>query len=123
MSYAEFQADWEQAAAAEYARYLAMPTAALIAEVSARRYGECYQLWRAISARANLAEAGWVLLDVVRRGSEPYLIRYHAAAALLGFLGNPPFEPAELAREHPQRAARLDEVERILREQLQPRGA
>jgi hypothetical protein len=118
LTYAEFQEDWQQAADAEYDRYLAMTGDALIREVKDRRYGECYQLWRAIPAVATLPEAGWVLLDVLRRGSEEYLTRYHAAAALLELLGTASFEPADLSAEHRQRAANLDTVEEILRERL-----
>jgi hypothetical protein len=117
MSYAEFQADWEQAARAEYESYLRLPTATLLAEVRARRYGEYYQLWRAIAARATLADAGHVLLSVVR-GENPYLVRYHAAGALLLLLGTKKFEQVELAAERPGRVANIDAVERMLRDRL-----
>jgi hypothetical protein len=117
MSYAEFQADWERAARAEYEGYLALPAAALIANVHARRYGECYQLWRAIAARATLAEAGWVLLGVLR-GDDPYLVRYHAAGALLGLLGTAALERVELSADRPTRSSNIDAVERMLRDRL-----
>lgn len=120
MSYADFQADWEQAAHAEYDLYLALPSAGLIGQARDRRYGECYQLWRAIAAKATLTEAGWVLLDVVRRDSEEYLVRYHAAAALLALLGTSIFEPVDLSADRPQRVANLDRVEEMLRERIGP---
>jgi hypothetical protein len=121
MGYAEFQADWERAAAAEYEQYLSLTGVALLAQVRSRTYGECYQIWRAVAARATLAQAGWALLDVLRRDSEPYLIRYHAAGALLALLGAPVFQPVELSRDYPQRAQNLDTVEGILKERLPPR--
>jgi hypothetical protein len=117
MSYATFQADWERAARAEYERYLGLPTATLIADVCARRYGECYQLWRAIAARATLAEAGQVLVGVLR-SKDPYLVRYHAAGALLSLLGTKAFEPAALSAERPDRAAHLDAIEQMLKDRL-----
>jgi hypothetical protein len=120
MSYAEFQEDWERAAGEEYDRYLAMPSTALIWEVRDRRYGECYQLWRAISAVSTLADAGRALLDVVRRDSEEYLVRYHAAAALLALLGTSIFEPVDLSGDRPQRAANIAAVEEMLRERIGP---
>jgi len=117
MSYAEFQAHWEQAASAQYDGYLALPAPALIAHAQARRYGQHYQLWRAIATRATLTEAGYVLLGVLRR-DDPYLVRYHAAAALLVLLGPQASDPVDLAAERPSRAANLDAVERILRDRL-----
>lgn len=122
MGYAAFQADWEQAARAEYDRYLCLSTATLLAEVSARRYGEYYQLWRAIAARATLAEAGRVLLGVLRC-EDPYLVRYHAAGALLSLLGTEAFQPVELAAERPDRSAHVDAIERMLRDRLIAGGA
>jgi hypothetical protein len=94
-----------------------MAAHALIEELRARRYGEYYQLWRAIAARSTLDEAGRVLLDVLRR-EDPYLVRYHAAEALLALLHTQAFEPSELAAERPARAANIDRVERMLRERL-----
>jgi hypothetical protein len=122
MGYAGFQADWEQAAGAEYDGYVAQPVAALIEAARAGRYGEYYQLWRAIGTRATPAEAGWTLLEVLRR-DDPYLVRYHAAGALLALLGPQELEPVDLAAERPGRAANLDAVVRILRERLIADGA
>jgi hypothetical protein len=119
LTYAEFQEDWQQAADAEYALYVAEDSDVLIRQVKDRRYGECYQLWRAIPVVATLQDAGSVLIEVLRRDSEEYLIRYHAAAALLKLIGTSTFEPADLSAEHPQRAANLDTVEELLRERLQ----
>jgi hypothetical protein len=118
MTYAEFQAHWEREAASEYDGYLAQPAAALVAEVRARRYGEYYQLWRAVAARATLDQAGNLLLEVLRR-NEPYLVRYHAASALLALLGTKEFDPVELSAEaRPEIAANLEAVETLLRRRL-----
>ena len=86
MTYAEFQADWERAAGAEYDAYMRRSAAGLVADARAGRYGEFYQLWRAIAVRATLPLAGQVLLEVLRR-DHPYLVRYHAAEALVSLLG------------------------------------
>lgn len=119
MTYAEFQKDWEEAAGAEYDWYLSLPPDELLWAVKDRAYGECYQLWRAIATVATLVDAGPVLLEVTRRDSEEYLIRYHAASALLTLLGTSDFEAVHLAKESPQRAANLDVVEGVLRKQLE----
>lgn len=121
MTYAEFQRDWEHAADSEYTSYSRRPVAELIADARAGRYGEYYQLWRVIAARATLATAGDVLLEILRR-HEPYLVRYHAAAALLALLGPVPFEPVELSAR-PDRVARIDAVEKMVRERSGSSGA
>ena len=122
MTYADFQADWERAAGAEYDAYTGRSAAGLVADARAGRYGEYYQLWRAIAARATLPLAGQVLLEVLRR-DDPYLVRYHAAAALLALLGMADIAPVDLSAERAGRAARLDVVERKLRERLDAGGA
>ena len=119
MSYAEFQADWERAAGAEYDRYVELPVAELIADVIARRYGECHQHWRAIAAKVMLAEAGWVLLAVLR-GEDPYLVSSHAAVALLALVCTQEFEPVQLSAERPDRDANIDAVERMIRGIVKP---
>ena len=122
MTYAEFQVEWERAAGAEYEAYIRRSPAELIADARARHFGEYYQLWRAIAARATLPLAGKVLLEVLRCDN-PYLVRYHAAGALLLLLGTEKFEPVDLSADRPGRAASLDEVERLLLERLEAGGA
>jgi hypothetical protein len=117
MTYAEFQADWERTAAAEYDAYMRRSAAGLVTDARAGRYGECYQLWRAIAARATLPLAGQMLLEVLRR-DDPYLVRYHAAQALLGLLGLSEFSPVDLSADRAGQQVRLDAVERILRERV-----
>ena len=120
--YAEFQERWEQQAGAEFEQYVGRPAAALVADVQAGRYGEHYQLWRALAARATLAEAGGPLVGVLR-GRAPYLVRYHAAAALLELLGSHEVHPVDLAADRPQRAAAIDAIEAALRDRLGGPGA
>jgi hypothetical protein len=119
MNYAEFQEYWEREAGAEYRRYVDRPAAALLDDVRAGRWGEYYQLWPAVAAKASLREAGPPLLDIVR-SEAPYLVRYHAAAALLGLLGSRRFVAANLAADSPRREEWLDAVERALAERLAP---
>lgn len=120
MNYAEFQERYEQESDAEYRRYLAMPTDALLEAVRAGRFGRQYQLWRAIAAKVTLAEAGWPLYDVVA-GSAPYLDRYHAAGALLSLLQSERFVAADLAVASPRREHWIAAVEQDLRRRLGPR--
>mgnify|MGYP001823734355 CR=1 FL=1 len=91
--------------------------AELVADARAGRLGEYYQLWRAIAAQTTLPQSGPVLLDVVRREST-YLVRYHAAAALLALLGTAEFDPVDLTAGRPGEAAALDALERLLQERL-----
>jgi hypothetical protein len=109
MSYAEFQERFEREGEAEYERYLALPAEALVEAVRAGRFGEYYSLWRAIAAKASVAEAGWPLYDVVA-GDAPYLVRYHAAGALLSLLQSRGFVAADLAVESPRRRGWIDAV-------------
>ena len=117
MTYADFQEDWERQAGVEYAAYLSRSAAGLIADARAGRYGECYQLWRAIAARATMLLAGRVLLEVLHR-DDPYLVRYHAANALLALLGTTELTPVDLAGNRPSRAANLETVGRMLQERI-----
>jgi hypothetical protein len=121
VTYAEFQADWERAAGAEYEAYMGRSAAELVADARAGRYGECYQLWRAIAARATLPLAGQVLLEVLRR-DDPYLVRYHAAKALLALLGTAELAPVDLSADRAGQPARLDVVEQMLRARLEAGG-
>ena len=119
MSYADFQAGWENAADAELESYLRRSAAGLIAEARAGRYGDYYQLWRAIAARATLPLAGPVLLKVLWSDAD-YLVRYHAASALLSLLGRTDLEAVDLAANRAGQDARLAAVEQMVRERCEP---
>ena len=116
-SYAQFQERWEREAGAEYDRYMARPAGSLLADVIAGRYGKYYQLWRAVAAKATLAEAAWPLFAVLRSGA-PYLDRYHCADALLSLLGTPAYDPVRFTGGRPDQAAQLDRLELLLRERV-----
>jgi len=96
--------------------------AELVADARAGRYGEYYQLWRAIADQTTLPQSGPVLLEVLRRDST-YLVRYHAAVALLALLDTAEFDPVDLTAGRPGEAARLDALEGLLRERLNCEGA
>jgi hypothetical protein len=114
--YANYQQQWENAAAAEFERLSSLPLAALISQVRASDFGNYYQLWRAISSKATLQEAGWVLFDVLDSNVD-YLCRYHSAAALInisaGVLSD--WKPEQLSadRAYPVRQ-NLKQVEKEL---------
>ena len=117
MSYADFQAEWENAADAEPESYLRRSAAGLVADARAGRYGDYYQLWRAIAARATLPLAGPVLLEVLRSDAD-YLVRYHAATALLSLLGPVGMEAVDLSAGRAGQDGRLKAVEQMVRERL-----
>jgi hypothetical protein len=91
------------------------------------RYDGYYTLWDNLAAKASLAKAAPVLLDVLRReaGETMMLVRYHCAAALFRLMGYPR-EPAPPLRvrvqwDHagePARQEALDELEQRIAEQL-----
>lgn len=117
MSYAEFQERYEQESDAEYRRYRAMPTRALVDAIRSGRFGEQYQLWRAVADTATLDEAGWALFAVIA-GDAPYLDRYHAAGALLSLMRSERFVAADLSVASPRRQDCIAAVERDLRDRL-----
>lgn len=117
MTYADFQAHWERGAGAEYDAYMSRTAEELVADARAGRHGEYYQLWRAMAARTTLPQSGPVLLDVLRENSA-YLVRYHAAAALLALLGTTEFDPVDLSARRPGEVARLEVIDRLLHERL-----
>ena len=110
MNHAEFQERYEREGDAEYQRYLAMPPEALVDAVRAGEYGAQYQLWPAIAAKVPLDLAGWPLFRVVASDA-PYLVRYHAAGALLSLLQSSRFVAADLAVASPQRQNWIAAVE------------
>ena len=122
MTYAEFQKRWERGASAEYDAYMRRSATELIADAQAGRHGEYYQLWRAIAALTTLPQSGPVLLEVLRSDST-YLVRYHAAVALLALLDTTELDPVDLTAGRPGEAARLDALERLLQERLNSEGA
>jgi hypothetical protein len=82
MTYADYQRYFEEAAAAEHARFDAMTVAEVIAEINADRLGSCYSIWYSLGARATPLEANDLLLNYLASDAE-YLHRYHCAAALI----------------------------------------
>ena len=101
MSYGQFQEHWEQEAGKERARYDSRAVSELLADVRAGRFGNYYQIWHSIGARASLAEAGSLLADILESDVD-YQHRYHCAAALIaiGRVDSEGFRPEQLsARE------------------------
>jgi hypothetical protein len=86
MDYAEYQDHFEKAANEEKQRYDALPVSCLLADIRARRFGHCYQIWCSVAGRATLAEAAEDLLKVLESNAD-YLNRYHCAAALASVAG------------------------------------
>ena len=116
MTYADFQAHWEQEAGAEYDAYMLRSATELVADARRGRYGEYYQLWRAIAARTTLPLAGAVLMEVLHRDL-PYLVRYHAAT-LLALLRTTEFAAVDLSADREGQEARLAAVGRMLQKRL-----
>jgi hypothetical protein len=56
-------------------------------------------------------------MEVLYR-DDPYLVRYHAANALLSLLGTTELDPVDLSGSRANRAVNLDKVGRMLQERL-----
>src|SRR5436309_2631494 len=84
--YERFQIHWAEEASGEQDAFMAMSLQSLLDRVKARDFGKYYSLWPAISSKASLGEAGWVLFDVLRSQVD-YLVRYHCADALIKIAG------------------------------------
>lgn len=97
---ADWQTLWEQHALEERARLENVPVHELLEAVRLGRCGDYFAIWGAISSRATLAEAGWILLGVLEREPDD-LLRYHCAQGLLSMLGMPGLRAADLCRESP----------------------
>ncbi|MBK8035653.1 MAG: hypothetical protein IPK22_00740 [Verrucomicrobiaceae bacterium] len=125
MTYDEFQQRYEDEAGKDRNRYDAFPVSELLSEVRAGRLGERYQIWYSIGARASLAEAGSVMLDVLESDFD-YLNRYHCAAALIAIAKLDPktYEPAHFSANNvrPLRE-RLEELRRLLNIPKSERGS
>jgi hypothetical protein len=81
----DWQEQYENAADAEGDSYSDMPLKQVLYLIKQGCYGEYYSIWRDVEERATLAEAGWLLYEVLHRDID-YLIRCNAAEALLTLL-------------------------------------
>jgi len=113
--------EWESHADAEAAKYEQAPVALLLSDIRHARFGDYYTLWSAVARRASLAEAGWLLLDVLRSDA-PYLTRYHCADALLKLLRCDEFEAVALSAERFPLARNLAQVRALVEAQIGARG-
>jgi len=122
-SYEEFQQQYEDDAGREFAALSALPVAKLLDRVRAGKFGDFYhQLWPAIASKATLAEAGWVLFDVLESKAD-YLHRYHCAAALIKLAGTPlaAMTPVMLSVEKaPTTKENLETVRNVLTQLIGP---
>ncbi len=81
-----WQEQYENAADSEGDSYSEMPLEQVLHQIKQGSYGDYYSIWRDVENRATLAEAGWLLYEVLHRDID-YLIRCNAAEALLTLLG------------------------------------
>jgi hypothetical protein len=84
-----WQMDWvkydewrTEQAIRERREYDSLPVSVLLDDIRNGRYGEFYEIWYSLRERANLEEAGLVLLDVLESDA-PFLVRSHCAHALV----------------------------------------
>ena len=121
--YQQFQEDWEHEAGKESAMFDHLPVPELLERINSGRHGDYYTIWYSLARKASLAEAARPLFDVVSSQAD-YLIRYHAAAALilLGGEALSGWEPVMLSGEerYPVRE-NLAKVELILKAMLDER--
>jgi hypothetical protein len=86
MTYAKFQAYFEESAERELAQYNAMPLQELLRQARSGKLGEYYQIWHSIAQRAVATEVTDFLLSFLSSSSS-YLHRYHCASALISLNG------------------------------------
>ena len=117
MSYAQFQEHFEQAAESELLEYRQRPVQELLGEIARGNYGTYYQIWYALQGRADIEDAGALLLDVLRSRAD-FLVRYHCATLLLSLYNPFPdvLSPEKLSgREKYYVDRHLEEYEQALR--------
>ena len=114
-----WQDQWEDAAATERAAYEAMAPDALLERVRDGRLGNYSQIWEVVAGRATLAQAGWVLFDVLERDID-YLHRMPCAEALLNLMECEEFTPADLGGTHQEVSGNLCDLKKMLRERIGP---
>ena len=120
MTYAEFQDRWEQEAERERRAYDAQPVSALLNDIEQGSYGQYYQIWSSLGARARLEEVRWRLFDLLSSNAD-YLVRNHCAEALIAIAGLD-LQPEHLSARgvHPV-DQHLATVARLLEARLGPR--
>lgn len=108
---------WEQHAQAEREALERRPIGDLLDDARDGRWGDYYNLWDVIADRATLAQAGWILMDVLESNVD-YLIRYHCAEALIRLMQLSDVEPVQLSADWPTRPDRLARVKAELRRRV-----
>lgn len=93
--------EYEDASAAEEAKFARMPIARLLDVVRHGKRGDYYGIWRVIATHPASHEICWTLYDFLL-GDSDYLDRYHCADALLAVLGCEQFEAVQLSAEWPE---------------------
>ncbi len=74
-------------------------------------YGEYYSIWSSISERADVKQAGLILLSVLYTDST-YTIRANCAQALLAILGEKKIQYVDLSADRPDQPHFLKEIEK-----------
>ena len=93
---------YDEAAEMERQHLRKLPIETILENVKQGRYGSYYVVWEIIGRRANLEEAGLILIEVLERDID-YLIRMNCALyALLKLMPDCPFSAADLAGDHPE---------------------
>lgn len=118
---ADWNADYEDAADREAARYSRLPLGDLLLEIQAGRTGEYHTIWGVAATRGTAMQVAWPLYDVLL-SDRPYLDRYHCAAALLHVLACTEFEAVALSANWPTRAQDLSRLHDIIARSVGGRG-
>lgn len=111
---------WEKYSAEEAARMEETPVEELLEDIREGRFGEYYNIWRAVGRRSTLEESGWLLFSILERDID-YLYRYHCAAALLDLAGISSLSPVDLSGNHSEVSGNIETVRKVLEEILGPR--
>lgn len=83
----DWKEQYEKAADKERDQYDYQSVADLLAQIRTKQFGDYNTLWLSLAERATLAEAAPTLLTVLQDNSLDFLVRCHAAEALLRLLG------------------------------------
>ncbi len=91
---------WEDNADQEKKTFDLMAVSDLLEMVKNENYGEYYSIWASISERADVKQAGFILLAVLY-GDSSYTLRANCASALLTIMDEKTIRSVDVSADRP----------------------
>ncbi len=105
---------WEDNADQEKKTFDLMAVSDLLEMVKNENYGEYYSIWASISERADVKQAGFILLAVLY-GDSSYTLRANCASALLTIMDEKTIRSVDVSADRPDQSDFLKLLEKKIK--------